>query len=185
MTTEKYDLDLVELSLTGWNQVLKGSIEDIDAFIQTRLLATLGETVAKGDVVYLKSDGKYWKAKAIASQMPARGMAIEAGNTDDEIRIQRVGPITVSGWALVGNPGDKLFVDETTSGTITETRPFEFAQTIGYILSSTSAFLLFREPSPVHYGYSAAPDPPTGYPDGTIYVQLTSATSTTTTTTTV
>ena len=183
MTTEKYDLDLVELSLTGWNQVLKGSIEDIDNFMQTRILVTLGETVSKGDVVYLKSDSKYWKAKAVVDQQPARGMAIEAGNADDEIRIQRIGPITVSGWSLTGNPGDKLYVDDTTSGTITETRPFEFAQTIGYILSSTSAFLLFREPSPLHYGYDAASSP-SGYPDGTMYIQLVAATTTTSTTTT-
>ena len=183
MTTEKYDLDLVELSLTGWNQILKGSIEDIDNFMQTRILATLGETAAKGEVVYLKSDGKYWKGKAVVGQQPSRGMAIEGGNADEEIRIQRIGPITVTGWSFTGDPGDKLYVDPTTDGAITETRPFEFAQTIGYILSSDSAYLLFREPSPIHYGYAAAPTP-TGYPDGTIYVQLVTTTSTTTTTTT-
>lgn len=183
MTTAKYDLDLVELSLTGWNQILKGSIEDIDNFMQTRILATLGETVAKGEVVYLKSDGKYWKAKAAVGLVPARGMAIEAGNADDEIRIQRIGPITVSGWSLTGSPGDKVFVDDITAGAITEDRPFEFAQTVGYVLSSTSVYLLFREPSPIHYGYTTAPSSPTGYPDGTVYFKLASTTTTTTTTT--
>jgi hypothetical protein len=147
-------------------------------------MATLGETVAIGDALYLKSDGKYWKAKAVASQQPARGIAIEAGNADDEIRIQRVGPIVVTGWSWTGDVGDKLFLSDSTSGALTETRPMEFAQTLGFILSATSAFLLFREPSPIHFGYTAAPSPPTGYPDGTVYIQLQGSTTTTTTSTT-
>jgi len=178
MTTTKYDMDTVDLSLTGWNQILKGSIEELDDFLQTRILATLGETVAKGEVVYLKSDGKYWKGKAVAAQQPSRGVAIEAGNADDVIRIQRMGPLTVSGWAWTGSSGAPLFVSDSTDGALTETRPYAFAQKIGFILSATSAFLLVREPSPIHYGYTSAPSPPTGYPDGTLYVQLATTTTT-------
>lgn len=177
MTTEKYDLDLVELSLTGWNQVLKGSIEEIDSFLHTRIMATLGETVAIGDALYFKSDGKYWKAKAVASQQPARGIAIEAGDADDEIRIQRMGPIVVSGWAWAGDVGAKVYLDDSIDGGLTETRPLEFAQTVGFILSSTSLFLLFRETSPIHFGYTAPPTP-TGYEDGIIYAQIATTTTT-------
>ena len=63
-TTEKYDLDLTDYGLTGWNSILKGSIEELDEHLHTRIMATLGETVAIGEVVYLKSDGKYWLARA-------------------------------------------------------------------------------------------------------------------------
>jgi hypothetical protein len=193
MTTDKYDLDLVELSLPNWNEILKGSIEDLDSFLQTRILVTLGETVALGEALYPKSDGKWWKAKAVAVQLPAKGLAIEAGNADDEIRVQRIGEITVPGWSWAGDPGDPIFLDGSTNGALTESRPLAFAQNLGHILSSTSIFITINEPSPIHFGYTAAPDPPTGYQDGIAYFQLattsttttTSTTSTTTTTTTI
>jgi hypothetical protein len=180
--TPKYDLDLTDYSVTGWNGILKGSIEDIDDHVHSRLLVTLGETVAKGEALYLKSDGKYWKAKAVATQSPTKGVAIEAGNADDEIRIQRVGLITVTGWSWSGGVGTKLYLSGGTDGALTETRPLKFAQQVGYVISATSAFLFVEEPSPIHFGYEASPAT-AGWPDGILYAQLPSTTTTTTTTT--
>ena len=118
------------------------------------------------------------KAKAVAAQTPAQAIALAIGNADDIIRGQRIGPITVSGWSLGGSVGDKIFLDPSTDGAVTSTRPYEFAQTIGYKISTTSMLLRLHEPSPIHFGYTAAPDPPTGYPDGILYVQLATTTTT-------
>jgi hypothetical protein len=181
MTTEKYDLDLTDQGLAGWNTILKGSIEDIDGFLHTRILATLGETGAIGEVVYLKSDGKYWKAKAAAGMLPGRGVCLEVGNADDEIRIQRIGPCTVATWNFVGDKGKPVYLDADTAGALTETRPKAFAQTIGRIVDTDQLFLEVQPPSPIHYGVGAPPTP-TNYEDGIVYFTLATTTTTTTTT---
>lgn len=175
--TAKYDLDLTDYSVTGWNGILKSGMEELDGYLHTRILATLGETVAAYESVYLKSDGKYWKSKAAATQQPTIGLAIEAGNADDEIRIQRVGPITNVGWSWSGGVGGKIYVSDATDGALVETRPLAFAQRIGFVLSATSIFLMVEEPSPIHFGYTVNPTP-TGYEDGILYAQLISTTTT-------
>jgi hypothetical protein len=175
--TSKYDLDLTDYSVTGWNGILKSGMEEIDIYLQTRILATLGETVAVGDALYLKSDGKYWKSKAVATQQPTVGLAIEVGNADDEIRIQRVGPMTNGGWSWGGGVGGKLYVSDATDGLIVETRPLAFAQRVGFVLSATSIFIMVEEPSPIHFGYTVPPTP-TGYEDGILYAQLATTTTT-------
>jgi hypothetical protein len=180
-TSIKYDLDLTDYGTTGWNQLLKNAVEGFDLHLHTRILVTLGETVIIGESLYLKSDGKYWKGKAVAGMLPCAGVALEAGNADDTIVIQRIGPCTVSTWTFTGDPGDKVFLDPTTAGALIETRPAEFAQLIGYVISATQLFLWVNEPSPIHYGVGAAPSP-ANYTDGIVYFQLETSTTTTTTT---
>lgn len=169
-TTEKYDLDLTDYGLTGWNAILKGSIEELDEHLHTRIMATIGETVAIGEVVYLKSDGKYWLAQAGATTLPARGIVLEVGNADDEIRIQRVGPLEVSGWSW--SIGVKVYVDPTTPGALTQTQPTAFAQAVGIAIATNQIFLWFEDVNPIHYG-TADPSTPTNYPDGTLYIKYT------------
>jgi len=41
------------------------------------IVDTVGETVAIGDVLYMKADGKWWKADAdAAASMPGSGLAM-------------------------------------------------------------------------------------------------------------
>jgi hypothetical protein len=180
-TSEKYDLDLTDYGTTGWNQLLKNAVEGLDLHLHTRIKVTLGETVAIGDALYPKSDGKFWKAKAMAAMLPCMGVALAAGNADDSVVIQRIGPCTVGTWSFGGDPGDKVFLDPDTAGALTETRPTGFAQLIGYVVSATQLMLWVEEPSPIHYGVGAAPSP-TNYTDGIVYFQLETTTTTTTTT---
>lgn len=180
-TSDKYDLDLTDIGTGGWNQLLKNAVEGFDLHLHTRIKVTLGETVAIGAPLYLKSDGKFWKAQAAAGTVPAMGVALEAGNADDSIVIQRIGPCTVGTWAFTGDPGAEVYVDPDTAGTLTETRPYTFAQLIGYISSSDTLILWVSPPSPIHYGTEENPTV-TDWKDGTVYFQLQTTTTTTTTT---
>ena len=168
-TTIKYDLDLTDYGTTGWNAILKGSIEDIDDFLHTRILATLGETVAAYEAVYLKSDGKYWLAQGAAGMIPCRGIAIEGGSADAQKRIARLGPLTNGSWSW-STVGGRIYVSTSTPGALTQTKPTAFAQCVGLALSTTSMFVWVEDVIPIQYGTGSAPTP-TGYPNGTIYVQ--------------
>ena len=170
--TEKYDFDLTDYGTTGWNGILKGSIEDVDSHLHTRFLATLGETVAIGDALYLKSDGKYWKAKAAAAMLPCDGFALEAGNADDEIRAQRIGPMDKPASAATLTIGDKVYLDGTTAGAITQTKPTAFSQALGRAIAADEIFVWVEDVIPIHFG-TADPPTPTDYPDGTIYIKYT------------
>jgi len=167
-TTEKYDLDLTDYSLTGWNQILKGSIEELDEHLHTRMMVTLGETVAEGNVLYLYTDGKYYKAQAAVGKIPARCIAIESGNADDEIRAARIGPLQVTGWTWT--IGSKVYVDPTTAGSLTHTKPTAFSQAVGMAIATDTIFVWMEDLSELHYGTSSPPDA-TNYPDGTVYLQ--------------
>ena len=46
MTTAKYDLETIAYSVTGWNGILTTDIEKVEDHLHSRLLGTLGETVA-------------------------------------------------------------------------------------------------------------------------------------------
>lgn len=176
-TTDKYDMDLTDYGTTGWNAILKGDIEKLDDFLHSRILGTLGETVAAYEPVYLKSDGKYWKAQSAAGKLPCAGLAIEAGNADDQIRIIRLGPITNGSWSWT--VPDKVYISNTAGG-LTQNRPSAFAQAIGRPLTTTSLFVWVEDMIPVHYGQGSPPTP-TDYEEGIVYFQLQTTTSTTTT----
>jgi len=156
MGTEKYDLYTIDFGVQGWDALLTSNFEKLDAVIPSRILGTLGETVAAYDALYLKSDGKWYKAQADGSKQPCLGIAMESGAADDQIRVFRVGKVTNSGWSWT-TPGNPLYLSPTTAGEITETKPSSNVQVVGYVLSSTEIiltvlipgqFLLINDPSP-------------------------------------
>jgi len=139
MTTEKYDLHTIDYSVQGWDAILNTDMEKLDDMITSRMINTIGETVAQYDAVYLKSDGKFWKAQADGTKQPALGLMIESGVADDEKRIQREGVITNVAWSWT-TIGAYVYLDGSTAGDLTETEPSSNAQVIGYVLSATSIF---------------------------------------------
>ena len=173
-TTEKFDLDLTDYGLTGWNGILKGSIEAIDSFMQERIIGSLATAVGKGEVLYWNStSAKYDLAKAAATYLPAIGVAIEAGSPSTasfDIRILRVGYISTPGWSLA--TGSELWLAPGTVGDLTVTKPAAFAQRIGYAITATQIYVDIKPPEWVHYGTEDAPTP-TGYPDGIVYIKYT------------
>lgn len=139
MGTDKYDLHTIDYSVAGWDTILATDMEKLDDMIATRIFGTLGETVAAYEAVYVKSDGKYWLAKADGVMQPALGLMIESGDADDEKRVQRVGEITNPAWSWA-NVGDYVYLDASTAGALTQTMPAGNIQVLGIALSATTIF---------------------------------------------
>lgn len=178
MTTPKYDLDTTDYGTTGWDLILQGLAEDTDNFLHTRILATLGENISAYQPVYQHTDGKYYLSKALAGKVPCKGIAIESGNTDDTIRIARMGPLITTETFTIGA---EIYVG--ADGSLSEIRPRQFAQRIGKAYTANNLWVWVQELSPIHYGPTSPPTP-TDYLDGTIYFQYDATTTTSTTSTT-
>ena len=102
-------------------------------------IATAGETLAFGNVCYLKSDGKYWKSCATASGsgMPVRAMALAtiSGNTTGTFMVG-MGYVRNDSWTWT--TASDIYTS-TTSGTMTQTVPGtagNVVQLLGYATAS-------------------------------------------------
>jgi hypothetical protein len=86
------------------------------------LIATSGEALAKGDIIYMKVDGKVWKAKANADLTSvALGLVATAVNADASVNIILLGELIHSTWSLT--IGEQLWLSPTTAGDLTNTPP--------------------------------------------------------------
>ncbi len=86
------------------------------------LIATSGETLAEGDIVYMKVDGKVWKAKANADLTSvALGLAATTVSADSPVNIILLGELTHSTWSLT--IGEQLWLSPATAGELTATPP--------------------------------------------------------------
>lgn len=141
MTTPKYDLNDVDFSVQGWDTIMGGDMDILDAVIHTRIAGLGGEISAQYSAMYLKNDGKYWKAQADGSKQPCMGLALESVAADVAFRLQRIGPITNAGWAWA-TVGGLVFLDPTTPGALTQTDPVINRNIVGVALSATSIFLM-------------------------------------------
>lgn len=140
MTTEKYDLHTIDYSVQGWDSIMNADMEKIDALMPTRMLGTLGETVAAYEAVYQDQvDGKWDLAQADGAKQPCLALACEGGDAEDEVRLHRVGEITNVAWAW--DPGKPVYLDPDTPGALTQTRPIINAQLIGYAVSATTIYM--------------------------------------------
>lgn len=83
--------------------------------------ATVGESVAFPDLLYLKSDGKWWKADADSSTtMPGLRLALESKNEDQTCSMLVAGRVRDDDWTwTVGG----IIYASTTGGGLTQTAP--------------------------------------------------------------
>ena len=83
--------------------------------------ATVGESVAFPNLLYLKSDGKWWLADAdAAATMPGLRMALESKTADQTCSMLVAGRVRDDDWAwTVGG----LIFASTTGGGLTQTAP--------------------------------------------------------------
>ena len=96
-----------------------------------------GEALVAGDLVYLKSDGKYWKVNAAAYATTAGKIMIasESISADMTGRYYAKGKFTTTGLTA----GSTYFVS-TTAGEFTATAPStsgQFVRAIGVAISTT------------------------------------------------
>ena len=81
----------------------------------------VGEAVAFGNLLYMKSDGKWWLADAdAAATMPGARMALATASADASCAMLAIGWARNDDWAwTVGS----LLYASTTPGAMTETAP--------------------------------------------------------------
>ena len=141
MATDKYNFQNVSISTQGWNGIIDGNIDLMDTHLHTRLLITLGENVGDGQPVAILPGGTGYLARtgSDSERKPALGIAVESGLTDDQIRVQRVGPMTYDGWnfAKLGRP---VYLG-TTNGELIQTRPANDIQFMGVAIASDTIIL--------------------------------------------
>jgi hypothetical protein len=112
---------------------------------------TAGENLVFGELCYMKSDGKYWKADADASTtMPGLVLALASISAEASGNFLHMGIIRDDSWTLtVGALSGLIFADGATAGAMTQTPPSgsgDQVQCLGYAL--TSHIMMFN-PSPV------------------------------------
>lgn len=140
MPTDKYELNEYPTGLTNWCSAMNDDMEALDTHIHSYLRGTLGEAFSAYQAGYVKSDGKFWKAQA-GKGKPALGLITAAGSASDAKNFQRVGPITNGSWTW--SPGVPVWLDPTTPGALTQTRPSNpyKRQFIGIPSSATTLIL--------------------------------------------
>lgn len=118
--TDKYELEEVAESTPGWNAILTTNMQKVDDNLHTYILITLGETVAAYQPLYQKpSDSKWYLAQADGTKQPARCFSIEAGDADDQIRGQRIGPLENDGvWNFA--EGKNVWLSAATAGGVSQ-----------------------------------------------------------------
>ncbi len=116
------------------------------------MTGTAGENLVLGDIVYLKSDGKYWKAKANSNTtMPAVGIATGSITADASGTILTQGTIRNDSWTwTTGGQASAsaglVWVSDATAGLATQTKPSassSYVQLVGYAQSATILSIRF------------------------------------------
>lgn len=118
-------------------------LNDLSVSGETATL-TAGENVAFGDVCYLKSDGKLWKADADApATVPADAMAAAT------IAANNGGVFLLRGWARndawTWTPGSLVYLSKT-AGVMTQTQPVSTDDAIQVLGKATHADRIYFSP---------------------------------------
>jgi len=118
------------------------SIPDTDLTASGALLElTAGETLAFGDPLYVKSDGKLWKADANGSStFPAIAIAIEAGSADNPVLAITHGVLRNDSWTWT--PGGTIWL--STAAGLTQTQPSstnDVIQALGIAINADNIYV--------------------------------------------
>lgn len=139
--TSRYEFEKMDYSTSDKSSIVSNDLEILDENIHTLIEGTAGATIDQYEACYFASDGKYKLAQANGSLGPCLGLCIDEDIiSDDEIRIQRIGNITNTGWSW-GTVGNPIYLSSATAGALTETPPSSNVQVVGFILSATSIYL--------------------------------------------
>jgi len=133
-----YRVNTLSLEVGGTEVISSGRVITNVIFGET---FTAGENLVSGNLCYLKSDGKFWKADASADTTADKMLAlcIEAINADADGSFLVQGKYTTTGLTA----GAIQYVSET-AGEITETIPTasgSIVRIVGYALSTTILYV--------------------------------------------
>ena len=108
---------------------------------------TVGENVSAGEILYMKSDGKYWKADADAvGTMPAVVMAMETILADASGKLLHMGYFRHDAWTWTLGAGEaNLLFAHTTGGEMVQfaNKPSgvgDQVQVVGYVVTADIVF---------------------------------------------
>jgi len=130
------------------NLILVQNISTDHTFNGISFSASAGENLALGDVCYMASGGKYWKADASAiTTMPGVVMATETINADAVGTFLKQGFIRDDSWNWTVGAWSGMVYVHTTGGNPTQTAPSgpgDIVQVLGYAVASD---ILYFEPA--------------------------------------
>jgi hypothetical protein len=139
---------------TGGNALLEPSSNQTAGSGSITDTVTVGEAVVFGQLLYLKSDGKWWLTFATsATAMPARRMALEAKSADQACNTLRLGRVRndswytgpTGGWAV----GSRLYAS-TSTGAMTPTGPTGSGQQVQVVgVAHTPTGIIFDPDSTI------------------------------------
>jgi hypothetical protein len=138
----------IQISSTGGVTISYGDTLTSDHTCQgITLVGRAGETLAIGDVCYLKSDKKWWLADAdSAATMPGMAVATAAIATDATGTFLARGRIRDDSWSLtVGG----IVYPSTTKRTLTQTAPSGTGDQVQAIGIATTVHELLFTPYPI------------------------------------
>lgn len=119
----KIDTNLAIEESSGFQLPTALSTDGIWVGITTN--ATLGETIAFGEVCYFKSDGKWYKAKAdvVATSSGKLGVCVAAGVLNDAKTMLLYGYINAASLYPSGTIGAPAWLSAATAGLIATAAP--------------------------------------------------------------
>lgn len=110
--------------------------------------AVVGEAVAFPDLLYLKSDGKWWRADAdAASSMPGLRMALETKVADDTCSMLVMGRVRDDDWAWT--VGGLIYASAAVVGGLTQTAPSDTTDIVQVVGIAYHADKMIFMPSPI------------------------------------
>ena len=138
--TAKYEFETLSYGTVGWNALLTTLMNQLETFLPTRTLGTLGETVVAYEALYVNAaDDQYYKAKADGAHWPCIAIAVEGGERWGRYRLHRHGIITNVAWTWT--PGGLIYLSAATAGELTQVDPGVGArQIVGIADTATTIF---------------------------------------------
>jgi hypothetical protein len=129
------DINLSTLNTTG----------DYFGIAQSNVL--LGENVAAFNALYLKSDGKYWKANANAqATTPCSVLSLGAGSALGTIKGLVLGYVYNSGWLWTVGDTNQIYLSNLTAGALTQTIPITATHEVQVVALPKSATMIYFNP---------------------------------------
>ncbi len=138
--SELYNFEELYSGIQGWNAILASNFEKVEASLSIISSAELGEDITGSQAVYMDSSGKLMVVSDENDPL-ALGIMIESGLITETKRYQTRGLITYGSWSWT-DIGKPVYIDVSTPGALTQTKPKGYSQAIGVVYSATSIFLM-------------------------------------------